>query len=176
MIKRGASQGLVPKLLINTTLYCSPNQSTWHLLSIASVHDSGRRTHVIWALDFTWCSNLVLPGIKLWDGAWGAGSLFPMLWGSVLVEGKIRKEDWAEAEVGLWCRLQSNLGDSGTGTGVALQSCPSGNKTFISFFFFLFSAASVVYGGSQARDPIGATAARHSHSHAGSEPCLWPTP
>ena len=50
------------------------------------------------------------------------------------------------------------------------------------FFFFLsfclFRAAPVAYRGSQARGPIGATAAglHHSHSHAGSEPCLRPTP
>ena len=34
------------------------------------------------------------------------------------------------------------------------------------------------YGGSQARDPIGAiaTVLPQSHSNAGSEPCLQPTP
>ena len=39
-------------------------------------------------------------------------------------------------------------------------------------------AAPAAYGGSQARGPIGATAAGlyHSHSHAGSEPHLRPTP
>ena len=40
---------------------------------------------------------------------------------------------------------------------------------FSFFFFFLLSrAAPAVYGGSQARDPIGAvaTSLRHSHSNA----------
>ena len=46
------------------------------------------------------------------------------------------------------------------------------------FFFGLFRATPTVYGGSQARGPIGATAAglHHSHSHAGSEPRLQHTP
>ena len=49
---------------------------------------------------------------------------------------------------------------------------------FFFFFFLLFRAASTTYGGSQARGPIGATAAHlcHSHSTAGSEPHLHPTP
>ena len=52
---------------------------------------------------------------------------------------------------------------------------------FISFFlvFLLFLwAASVAYGGSQARAPIGAVATglRQNHSNAGSEPRLQPTP
>ena len=39
-------------------------------------------------------------------------------------------------------------------------------------------AAPAAYGGSQARGPIGAVAAslRQSHSNAGSEPRLRPTP
>ena len=42
------------------------------------------------------------------------------------------------------------------------------------FFFFLFRAALLAYGGSQARGHIRATAASHSqsHSNAGSELCL----
>ena len=43
------------------------------------------------------------------------------------------------------------------------------------FYFFVFSRADpAAYGGSQARGPIGDVAAglRHSHSNAGSEPCL----
>ena len=47
------------------------------------------------------------------------------------------------------------------------------------FFFFFFSrAAPEVYGGSQARGLIGAVAAglRQSHSNAGSELCMLPTP
>ena len=50
------------------------------------------------------------------------------------------------------------------------------------FFFFVFLlfiwAAPAAYGGSQARDLIGAVATglRQSHSNAGSEPRLQPTP
>ena len=47
------------------------------------------------------------------------------------------------------------------------------------FFFFLpFRAAPMAYGGSQARGPIGATAAglHHSHSNTRYEPRLRPTP
>ena len=52
---------------------------------------------------------------------------------------------------------------------------------FLSFFFLLFllfRASLGVYGGSQARGPIGATAAghSHSHSHARSKPWLRCTP
>ena len=45
-------------------------------------------------------------------------------------------------------------------------------------FFFLFRAVPVAYGNSQATGPIRAAAAglQHSHSNAGSEPHLWPTP
>ena len=52
--------------------------------------------------------------------------------------------------------------------------------SFNLFFFFLllFRAAPEVYGGSQARGQIGATAAglHHSHSNARSKPSLRPTP
>ena len=46
------------------------------------------------------------------------------------------------------------------------------------FFFCLFKAASVAYGDSQARGLIGAVAAAlyHSHSNAGSQLHLRPTP
>ena len=46
------------------------------------------------------------------------------------------------------------------------------------FFFLLFRAIPEAYVGSQARGLIGATAAglHHSHSNAGSEPLLQPTP
>ena len=50
---------------------------------------------------------------------------------------------------------------------------------FCLFFFFLFLLATpVAYGGSQARGRIGAvdTSLRPSHSNAGSEPRLQPTP
>ena len=45
-------------------------------------------------------------------------------------------------------------------------------------FQHFFRAIPAAYGISQARGQIGAAAAslHHSHSHAGSEPCLWPTP
>ena len=46
------------------------------------------------------------------------------------------------------------------------------------FFFWLFKAALVAYGGSQARGLIGATAAglHHSRSNSRSKPRLQPTP
>ena len=46
------------------------------------------------------------------------------------------------------------------------------------FFFCLFKAAPVAYGGSQARGRIRDAAAslQHSHSNVGSEPHLPPTP
>ena len=48
---------------------------------------------------------------------------------------------------------------------------------FLGFFAF-FRAAPTAYGGSQARNLIGAVAAglRQSHSNTGSEPRLQPTP
>ena len=48
---------------------------------------------------------------------------------------------------------------------------------FLSFFAISWAAPSA-YGGSQASGPIGAiaTSLRQSHSNAGSEPCLQPTP
>ena len=52
-------------------------------------------------------------------------------------------------------------------------------KINLFFFIFLsFRAALAAYGGSQAKGQIGPVAAglRHSHSNAGSEPHLWPTP
>ena len=49
---------------------------------------------------------------------------------------------------------------------------------FIYLFVCLFRAKLVAYGSFQARGPIEATAAslHHSHSKAGSEPHLRPTP
>ena len=46
------------------------------------------------------------------------------------------------------------------------------------FVFCLFRAAPSAYGGSQARGGMGAVATglHHSHSNAGSEPYLQPTP
>ena len=54
---------------------------------------------------------------------------------------------------------------------VSFSFCPP-------FFFLLFRSTPATYRGSQARDPIRATAAGlcHSHSNAGSELHLWPTP
>ena len=45
---------------------------------------------------------------------------------------------------------------------------------FVFVFFCLFRTTPAAYGSSQARDQIGATAARlcHSHSHMGLELCL----
>ena len=45
---------------------------------------------------------------------------------------------------------------------------------FFIYLFCLFRVTPTAYGGSQARDPIGASAAdlHHSYSNAGSEPCL----
>ena len=50
----------------------------------------------------------------------------------------------------------------------------SNDTSFFFFVFCLFRAALAAYGGSQARGPIGATAAGlpHSHSNTGSEPHL----
>ena len=50
----------------------------------------------------------------------------------------------------------------------------SGLGALFCFFFFFFRVKPTAHGGSQARGPIGATAAslRHSHSNAGSEPHL----
>ena len=49
---------------------------------------------------------------------------------------------------------------------------------FLFFFFLLFRAAPMAYGGSQARGRIGATAAglHHSHGNTWSELHLWPRP
>ena len=60
---------------------------------------------------------------------------------------------------------------------VSLWSClPSPQKTTF-FFFCLFRATPTAHGGSQARGRIGAVATSlcHSHSNAGSQPCLRPT-
>ena len=53
----------------------------------------------------------------------------------------------------------------------------------ISFFLFFFMSFCLflgpppeAYGGSQARDPIGAVATSLCHSTVGSEPSLQPTP
>ena len=51
-------------------------------------------------------------------------------------------------------------------------------KNFVFFFFRVFRAVPMAYGGSQARGLTGAVAAGlcHSHSNAGSEPQLRPPP
>ena len=87
-----------------------------------------------------------------------------------------RKVDHRQAQI-----LQHMCAGPGAGT------CLEGDKLmllplFLFFFFFcLFAiswAAPAAYGGSQARGPIGAVATglRQSHSNAGSEPHLQPTP
>ena len=68
-----------------------------------------------------------------------------------------------------------------TGRGTAGPSPPGSleNPSLRIFFLCLFRAAPVAYGSSKARGSrIVATAAspRHSHSNAGSEPHLQPTP
>ena len=47
-------------------------------------------------------------------------------------------------------------------------------KVYILIFFFFFMAAPKAYGGSQAKDRIGAVAAglHHSHSNARSKLCM----
>ena len=49
---------------------------------------------------------------------------------------------------------------------------------FFFFFFCLFKAPPTAYGGSQTRGQTRAVATglHHSHSNAGSKPCLQPTP
>ena len=48
----------------------------------------------------------------------------------------------------------------------------------LSLLFFFGGASPAAHGSSQARSPLGAAAAglHHSHSNAGSEPHLGPTP
>ena len=68
--------------------------------------------------------------------------------------------------------------------GTSCPTCPSVEyhhcflAFFFLFFFGLFRAAPAAYRHSQARGLIRATAASlyHSHSNAGSKPCLPPTP
>ena len=50
-------------------------------------------------------------------------------------------------------------------------------KIYLFIYFCLFRAASVAYGGSQGRGPIGAVTVgvHHSHSNTGSEPSLLST-
>ena len=72
-------------------------------------------------------------------------------------------------------------------TQMCVKYCSATYFLFL-FFFFVFClfvvvvaiswAAPAAYGGSQARGPVGAVAAslRQSHSNAGSEPRLQPTP
>ena len=71
------------------------------------------------------------------------------------------------------------------GEGYSFQGMLVSSKGFIYLFIFnlfifcLFAfsrAAPLVYGGSQARGPIGAAAASLRQSQRNSEPCLQPTP
>ena len=56
--------------------------------------------------------------------------------------------------------------------------CLSELQVWSFFFFVVFRATPAAYGGSQCRGPIEpvASSLHHSHSSAGSEPCLQPTP
>ena len=56
--------------------------------------------------------------------------------------------------------------------------CLVRKKILYIYFFGLFRATPMACGGSQARGLIGAVAAglHQSHSNAGPEPCLQPTP
>ena len=58
------------------------------------------------------------------------------------------------------------------------DTCLLGPDLLKPFFFLPSWAVPVAHGNSLVRDGIRATAAglRHSHSKAGSEPCLRPTP
>ena len=75
------------------------------------------------------------------------------------------------------CHSRSNAGSLTTAPGW-------GSRCFLFvcfvglFYFLLFRAPPMAYGGSQARGQVRATTAGllHSHSNAGSEPPLRPTP
>ena len=62
--------------------------------------------------------------------------------------------------------------------GVEISVTSSSQKLFFLSFFFslfcLFRAVLEAHGSSQARGRIGAASLHHSHAR--SEPCLWPTP
>ena len=81
--------------------------------------------------------------------------------------------DWTQTRA-----VSSNPSLSSGSTG-SISHWAREHLTLHSFFFFLlFRAAPTTYASSQARGWIGATAAdlHHSHSNAGSEPRLRPTP
>ena len=85
----------------------------------------------------------------------------------------------SEEEHGIWGALVGNAVPAWHYLFIHLQDTRSLNFFFSFFTFFvfrLFRASPMAYGGPQARGPIGAVAAglRHSHSNAGSEPCLRP--
>ena len=82
-----------------------------------------------------------------------------------------------------WCVF----GRGGSATGAKGKGTQRGTERTLFYFIIIINlfiyfanswAAPAAYGGSQARGPIGAIAASlyHSHRHAGSEPCLQPTP
>ena len=60
----------------------------------------------------------------------------------------------------------------------AFRGSAAGCFRFFIFWLLFFRAAPTAYRGSQARGPIGATAASlcHSHSYWGSKPHLLPAP
>ena len=78
--------------------------------------------------------------------------------------------------ISAWLRVSNKITED---TLVGVTQCPSSINNLFFFFFFAFSrAAPATYGSSQARGLIRAVAAglHHSHSNAGSEPCLGPIP
>ena len=95
---------------------------------------------------------------------------------------EVRGREVGSEEAGKWRGLDP------TGLYEDLRFSPQGNGRpwsvigvfwFVCFCLFAISwAAPAAHGGSQARGPIGAVATglRQSHSNAGSEPRLQPTP
>ena len=125
-----------------------------------------------------------LPSVPLWAGP-GNGRLVPEQRG-------LSQSDlgwWPAVEVGRAHSISGRQGHSHWACKEAAGSWGELNGSQATervpkvllppVLFFLFSGATAVaYGGSQARGLIRATAAslRHSHSNAGYEPCLPPTP
>ena len=114
-----------------------------------------------------------LPGIRSEPQLWPE----PQLWQHQILHPLCGARDWACIPVLPRCR-PSRCTTAGT---------PQKKKKIYIYIFvclfvfclFVFSrAAPGAYGGSQARGLITtvATGLHHSHSNAGSEPHLWPTP
>ena len=89
--------------------------------------------------------------------------------------GSSQVRDQIQATV-LQCQILNLLSHRGTPLSLLLVRGYSEGQTvrFSLYFFCLFRAALVAYGGSQARGPAGAVAAglRQSQSNSGSEPRL----